>query len=371
MPGKIIQGLKYVKAKAPVFMIDEIDKLGASFQGDPSSALLEVLDPEQNVAFRDHYLDIPFDVSHVLFITTANTLDTIPRPLIDRMEVIRLSGYIDQEKIIIAKKYLIPKSLAKHGLTKKQIKYSRPALFAIAEDYAREAGLRNYEKSLDKIHRKIAKKIVLKQINFPVEISKEKLSEYLGQPIFREEELQKNIKAGMATGLAWTPLGGATLTIEAVANPGKEGFRLTGQMGDVMQESANIAYSYIRHIAESFNIKREFFENQQIHLHIPAGATPKDGPSAGITMASCLLSLITNRKIKKSLAMTGELSLIGKVLPIGGLKEKVIAAHRHKIKHIIIPLQNKKDLEEIPANIKKGIKFSLVDTMDEVIELLF
>lgn len=371
MPGKIIQGLKYVKTKAPVFMIDEIDKLGASYQGDPSSALLEVLDPEQNVAFRDHYLDLPFDISTVLFITTANTTDTIPRPLLDRMEVIRLSGYIDQEKIIIAKKYLVPKSLEKHGLKKDQVIYNKTMLLRIAEDYAREAGMRNFEKALNKIHRKIARKSVLSEIKFPVTITEESLNEYLGQPLFKEEELQKNEMPGMTTGLAWTQLGGATLTIEAIANPGKEDFRLTGQMGEVMQESANIAYSYIRHIAERFNVPADYFEKNLIHLHIPSGATPKDGPSAGITMASALLSLATKKIVRKSLAMTGELSLAGTVLPIGGLKEKVIAARRHKIKRIIIPAQNKKDLEEIPENIKKGISFYPVDTMDQVVELLF
>jgi ATP-dependent Lon protease len=371
MPGKIIQGLKIVKTNNPVFMIDEIDKLGASYQGDPSSALLEVLDPEQNVSFRDHYLDLPFDISNILFITTANTTDTIPGPLLNRMEVIRLSGYIDQEKIKIAKKYLIPKSLEKSGLPKREIKYQNTALRTIAEDYAREAGLRNFEKALDKIHRKIARKSILKEIKFPLQIVPEMIPDYLGKPVFYDDEKQKIVKPGMTIGLAWTSLGGAILTIEAVANPGKEGFKLTGQMGDVMQESASIAYTYVRQIAADYGIGREFFENNQIHLHIPAGATPKDGPSAGITMASALLSLVRNRMIKKSLAMTGELSLTGRVLPIGGLKEKTIAARRHKIKHIIIPAQNKKDLEEIPEHIKKGIKFYPVEWMKEVIDVIF
>lgn len=371
MPGKIIQGLKIVKRKDPVFMIDEIDKLGASFQGDPSSALLEVLDPEQNINFRDHYLDLPFDISNILFITTANTLDTIPLPLQDRMEVIRLSGYIDDEKIKIARKYLIPKSLARSGLKKRDVQYDQRSLLLIAQDYAREAGLRNYEKSMDKIHRKIARKKVLNEIELPLSIKKDILVEYLGKPIFSDDEQQKIIKPGMAIGLAWTSLGGATLTIEAVANPGKEGFHLTGQMGDVMQESAKIAYTYIRQIADRFGVSREFFENHQIHLHIPAGATPKDGPSAGITMATALLSLVTNRKVKKNLAMTGELSLVGRVLPIGGLKEKTIAAKRNKIKEILVPVQNKKDLEEIPEHIKSGIRFQLVGKMEEVVESIF
>ncbi|MEW5814347.1 MAG: endopeptidase La, partial [Spirochaetota bacterium] len=371
MPGKIIQGLKIIKTKDPVFMIDEIDKLGVSFQGDPSSALLEVLDPEQNVAFRDHYLDLPFDISNILFITTANTLDTIPSPLLDRMEVIRLSGYIEQEKLEIARKYLIPKSLQHAGIKPNLVKYSKDALVGIAENYVREAGLRNFEKSLDRIHRKIAKKIVLEEKRGPFTIGRENLEEYLGVPKFREEVIKKITKPGMALGLAWTPYGGDTLVIEAVSNPGKEGFKLTGKMGEVMQESANIAYSYVKHIAGSFGVKRSFFEEHQIHLHIPEGATPKDGPSAGITMASTLLSLAVSRKIKNNLAMTGELSLVGNVLPVGGLKEKTIAARRNKIKTIIIPKQNQKDLEEIPDYIKKGITFHTVDTMDEVIQKIF
>ena len=371
MPGKIIQGLRIVKKKDPVFMIDEIDKLGVSYQGDPSSALLEVLDPEQNVSFRDHYLDLPFDVSQILFITTANTQDTIPAPLLNRMEVIRLSGYIEQEKVAIARKYLIPKSLEKTGLQKTDVKYDRNALVFIADGYSREAGLRNFEKALDKIHRKIARKTVTDQIEYPVKIKKGMLEEYLGKPIFFDSESNKLTKPGMAIGLAWTALGGEILTIEAIANPGKEGFRLTGQMGSVMQESANIAYTYVRSIAVQHQVNREYFENHQIHLHIPAGATPKDGPSAGITMASTLLSLVTGQKIKDQLAMTGELSLVGRVFPIGGLKEKIIAAKKNKIREIIFPTRNKKDLDEIPENIKKGIQFYPVTTMKEVIHRLF
>ncbi len=371
MPGKILQGLKIVKVKNPVFMIDEIDKLGASYQGDPSSALLEVLDPEQNVEFRDHYLDLPFDVSHILFITTANTLDTVPAPLLDRMEVIRLSGYIDQEKVLIARRYLIPKSMDRNGLKKGDVKYYKKTLMTIAVKYAREAGLRDYEKALDRIHRKIARKSITGKINFPVKIEPENLKEYLGKPLFYEDRYKKIVKPGMAIGLAWTSLGGAILTVEAVSNPGKEGFKLTGQMGDIMQESANIAYTYVRHIASGFNISPDYFSDNMIHLHIPAGATPKDGPSAGITMASTLLSLATGRKIKNSLAMTGELSLIGRVLPIGGLKEKVIAARSNNIKEIILPEQNRRDLEDIPEHIKKGITFHLVSDMSQVIERIF
>jgi ATP-dependent Lon protease len=371
MPGKIIQGLKIVGTKNPVFMIDEIDKMGASFQGDPSSALLEVLDPEQNVAFRDHYLDLPFDISNILFITTANTLDTIPRPLLDRMEVIRLSGYIDEEKIAIAQKYLIPKSLEKAGLKKKHVRYNKSALTGIAQRYAREAGMRNYEKTLDKINRKIARQLVLNEVEPPVGIKNDNLEEYLGKPEFGKTEVKSITTPGMAIGLAWTNFGGTTLVIEALDNPGKEGFRLTGQMGNVMQESANIAYSYVRHVSGRFDVPQKFFENNQIHLHIPEGATPKDGPSAGITMATTLLSLARGKKVKKNLAMTGELSLSGKVLPIGGLKEKIVAARRSKIREIIIPRANEKDLEEIPEHVKRGITIHPVETMNEVIELAF
>jgi ATP-dependent Lon protease len=370
MPGKIIQGLKITKTRNPVFMIDEIDKMGASFQGDPSSALLEVLDPEQNVAFRDHYLDLPFDLSSVLFIATANTLDSIPRPLLDRMEVIRLSGYIEQEKIAIARKYIIPKSLQRHGIKKGQVRFSQKALSGIAVSYAREAGMRNYEKAVDKISRKIATSLVLKELEPPVKIDEPELEKYLGQPIFREDVRKQAAVPGTAVGLAWTNFGGDTLVIEAVNNPGKEGFRLTGQMGKVMQESASIAYTYSRHIAGSWGVDASFFEQNQIHLHIPAGATPKDGPSAGITMTAALLSLATGRKLKADYAMTGELSLVGNVLPIGGLKEKVIAARRNKIRHIIIPKQNERDLDEIPEKIRRGITFHPVERMEEVLQLL-
>jgi len=371
MPGKIIQGLKITKASDPVFMIDEIDKMGSSYQGDPSSALLEVLDPEQNLAFRDHYLDIPFDISNILFIVTANTLDTIPRPLLDRMEIIRLSGYIEEEKIAIAKKYLIPKSIKKSGLRRKDVRYNKSALSAISVNYAREAGMRNYEKALDKIHRKIAKKVVLKEIEPPFTLNSENLEDYLGKPRFREEEIKKITKPGMAVGLAWTNFGGDTLLIESINIPGKAGLTLTGQMGDVMKESANIAFSYVKHIALDYNVEADFFEKNTIHLHIPEGATPKDGPSAGITMASTILSLASGRQIKENLAMTGELSLTGQVLPIGGLKEKTIAARRNEIKTIIIPDANLRDLEEIPEYIKKGITFHPVKYMEEVIKLIF
>lgn len=374
MPGKILQGLKIVKTKAPVFMIDEIDKMGQSYQGDPSSALLEVLDPEQNVSFRDHYLDLPFDLSHIVFILTANTLDGIPRPLLDRAEVIQLAGYIDSEKVEIAKNYLLPKSLEKNGLKKTQVKYSKQILLHIANGYAREAGVRNFEKNLDKLHRKIAVELVTgergeKDVFAPDTAEIEKM---LGKPIFRDDDIKYAKVPGTAIGLAWTSMGGDTLLIEALSNKGKGQFRLTGQMGNVMKESASIAWTWVRHFADAHGIASvKWFENHVIHLHIPEGATPKDGPSAGITMTVALLSLLSGKVIKPKLAMTGELSLTGQVLPIGGLKEKTIAARRNGIKEIIIPAANIRDLEKIPEHVKKGIQFHPVMTMEEVIQCAF
>jgi len=293
--------------------------------------------------------------------------------LIDRMEIIQIPGYIDTEKLEIAKHYLVPKSLEKNGLKKSDAKYSRDSLLFIAEAYAREAGVRNFEKSLDKIHRKLAKIIVLDNAEGERKrtvIDRAGIQKYLGQPIFRDDDIKKATKPGMSVGLAWTSMGGDTLIIEAVANPGKEGFKLTGQMGSVMQESAGIAYTYVRSIAaEMYDIGADYFEGRQIHLHIPEGATPKDGPSAGITMATALLSLVLNKKIKDRLAMTGELSLTGQVLPIGGLKEKTVAARRNKIKDLIIPAANEKDLDDIPAHVRKGIRFHPVKRMEEVIEI--
>ncbi|MDR0657126.1 MAG: endopeptidase La [Treponema sp.] len=392
LPGKIIQGLKIVKTRDPVFMIDEIDKMGASYQGDPASALLEVLDPEQNTSFRDHYLDLPFDISHIFFIVTANTLDTIPPPLIDRMEIIQLPGYIDTEKLEIAKRYLVPKSLEKNGLKKGQVKYTKDSLLHIANGYAREAGVRNFEKNLDKIHRKLAKQIIEKNEeakkktqaeaggeNSPAassnpklkfDLDKKAIEKHLGKPIFPEEDIKKADRPGMSVGLAWTSMGGDTLVIEATSVPGKEGFTLTGKMGDVMKESAAIAMTVARKLGtERYNIELDWFEKNHIHLHIPEGATPKDGPSAGITMATALLSLMRGKIISSSLVMTGELSLTGQVLPIGGLKEKTIAARRNKARHIIIPKQNVRDLDDIPDYVKKGIEFHPVERFDEVLAL--
>jgi ATP-dependent Lon protease len=383
MPGKILQGLRTAKTKAPVFMIDEIDKMGASFQGDPASALLEALDPEQNSSFRDHYLDLPFDISQIFFIVTANTLDTIPSPLLDRMEIIELPGYINTEKLEIAKHYLIPKSLTKNGLKKNQVRYTRESLLYIANGYAREAGVRAFEKNLDKIHRKLAKQIVEesekaeaggnnaeKELESKFAIEKKLIEKYLGKPVFPEGAIKRADRPGMSVGLAWTSMGGDTLVIEATSMPGKEGFTLTGKMGDTMKESASIAMTYARKLGtECYGIDAEWFEKNHIHLHIPEGATPKDGPSAGITMATALLSLFRNRTIADRLVMTGELSLTGRVLPIGGLKEKTIAAQRNKARHIIIPKQNLRDLDEIPDHVKKGVEFHPVERFEEVLAL--
>lgn len=378
MPGKIIQGLKITKSKAPVFMIDEVDKMGSSHNGDPAAALLEVLDPEQNVSFRDNYLDIPFDVSNVFFILTANSLDTIPGPLLDRAEIIQLSGYVDQEKLEIAKKYLIPKNLKKNGLKKNQVKFTKNALLTIAEEYARESGVRNYEKCLDKINRKIVTELIEKSelgeeeidsVN-TITVDSENLEKYLGKPVFDESEIKIAKVPGTAIGLAWTSMGGDTLLIESTCFSGKGGLILTGQMGDVMKESSQIAYNWSRKFVLERNKKKaKWFEENIIHLHIPEGATPKDGPSAGITMATTFVSLFLNKKIVPNLAMTGELSLTGQVLPIGGLREKTVAAKRNKIKTIIIPKANERDLEEIPENVKAGIKFIPVSRVEEVLEV--
>ena len=374
MPGKILQGLKVVKTNSPVFMIDEIDKMGQSYQGDPSSALLEVLDPEQNINFRDHYLDLPFDLSNIVFILTANTPDSIPRPLLDRTEVIKLSGYIDSEKVEIAKKHLIPKSLKNNGLEKKQVIYNKDILLYIANSYAREAGVRNFEKQLDKIHRKLASEFVSgkRETGKPFEPSKDDLEKILGKPIFRDDDVKKADVPGTAIGLAWTSMGGDTLLIESASMPGKPAFKMTGQAGDVMKESAGIALSWTRMYAAQHDIKKEdWFEKNIIHLHLPEGATPKDGPSAGITMATAFLSLFSGKTIKPKLAMTGELSLTGQVLAIGGLKEKTIAARRNGIKEIIIPKANMRDLNEIPVHIKKGIRFYPVEHIEEVLKIAF
>ena len=372
LPGKIIQGLKIVKTKSPVFLIDEIDKMGESYNGDPASALLEALDSEQNKEFRDRYLDIPFDISQVLFIVTANTLETIPSPLLDRMEIIELSGYTSNEKLNIAKKYLLPKSYERTGLTRNDVKYPSKSLLSIANQYAREAGVRNLEKSLDKINRKILLEMLENpDLPRPVTVDEKLIEKYLGKPVFPEDEIIKADKTGTAIGLAWTNMGGDTLLIEAENYPGKGDLKVTGQLGDVMKESVSIAWTYLKRTAERRAISRDWFEHNDVHLHIPEGATPKDGPSAGITLTTALYSLLTDQLVRSRLAMTGELTLTGKVMPIGGLREKVLAAKRNGITDIIIPARNKRDLDELTDDVKEGISFHLVSEMDEVIRIAF
>ncbi|MGM0567522.1 MAG: endopeptidase La, partial [Bacteroidota bacterium] len=355
MPGKIIQSLKRTGTSNPVIMLDEIDKLGISFQGDPASALLEVLDPEQNKDFLDHYLDVRYDLSNILFITTANQMDTIPRPLLDRMEIIQLPGYIMQEKIEIAKRYLIPRQARRHGLKMKEINITDKALEILIDSYAREAGVRNLEKRLQKIMRKTTLKQAEEGIE-KVNISRKNVEEFAGKPVFNTEKLYNKKIPGVALGLAWTSMGGATLYIEANSIRSKSGrYKQTGQLGNVMKESTQIAYSYVRSILCKENKYCKYFDEHEVHLHVPAGATPKDGPSAGITMALALYSLAVNKAVEKDLAMTGELTLTGKVLPIGGVREKTIAARRVGVHNLIFPKENKSDFEALPDHLKEGI----------------
>jgi len=353
MPGKFVQALKEVAVANPVIMLDEIDKLSASYQGNPASALLEVLDPAQNGEFLDHYLDVRFDLSKVLFVCTANQLDTIPGPLLDRMETIRLSGYITSEKLAIAKHHLLPRVLEKSGLKPAQLAIDDAALEAVIEGYAREAGVRNLEKQLNAIARK-AVVALLKGKKPPMRVGRKNLDDYLGKPWFEPEKPRRAV--GVVTGLAWTPMGGATLDVEATrVYQQTRGFKLTGQLGEVMRESAEIAYSYISSHLKDYGAPPDYFEKAFIHLHVPAGATPKDGPSAGVTMATVLLSLARGEKIARPLAMTGEITLMGEVLPVGGIREKVIAARRVGIEELILPAANKRDFDELPAHIRKGL----------------
>ena len=371
MPGKIIQSLKTVGVSNPVIMLDEIDKIGASFQGDPASALLEVLDPEQNVNFLDHYLDVRFDLSNILFIATANQLDTIPAPLLDRMEVMSLSGYVLQEKLEIAKRYLVPKQITDHGLKKSMISIDTKALRTIIDGYAREAGVRSLENHLKKIMRKVARRFAEGNTE-KVLVTEKNIEEFLGKPRFMDESLYDKQIPGVVMGLAWTSMGGAMLYVEATAVPSKgKGFKQTGQLGDVMKESSEIAYTYINSRINDYGIAADYFDNHMIHLHVPAGATPKDGPSAGITMATALYSLAKNIPIKKHIAMTGELTVTGKVLPIGGLKEKTLAARRANVKEIIFPYENKKDFDELPDYIKKGLTPHPVNYFDDVLKIVY
>jgi ATP-dependent Lon protease len=371
MPGTIIRALRDAGSNNPLFMIDEIDKMGSDWRGDPSSAMLEVLDPEQNTTFRDYYLDVPFDLSHVMFITTANTLDTIPGPLRDRMEVIELAGYTEEEKLEIAKRYLVPRQIERNGLKKSWIAFSDRALRAIVAEYTREAGVRNLEREIGTVCRKVARKVA-EGNGKPgrTSISPERVRELLGRPRFLAEAKRRTQQPGVATGLAWTPVGGDVLFIEATAMPGKGKLTITGQLGDVMKESAQAALSYVRghHPDIAPGLGQDWFAEHDIHIHVPAGAIPKDGPSAGITMVTALSSLISARCVRDDVAMTGEVTLTGQVLPIGGLKEKALAAQRNRITTVIAPALNEPDVDEIPEHLRRDLSFVFVDTVTEVLE---
>ena len=369
LPGKLVQALKDTAVANPVIMLDEVDKIGASYQGDPASALLEVLDPEQNSEFLDHYLDLRIDLSKVLFICTANTLDTIPGPLLDRMDLIKLSGYITSEKLEIARKHLWPRLLKRNNLKGSIITITDPTIRHLIEGYAREAGVRNLEKLLNKIIRKSIVRI-LKDKEEKIQINIKSLEDLLGPPVFTPEKQMSGV--GIVTGLAWTAMGGATLSIETVKVHGKgPGFKLTGKLGDVMQESASIALSHVRSSSATYGIKADYFDDAFVHIHVPEGATPKDGPSAGITIATAIVSLASGRRIKRSLAMTGELTLTGDVLPVGGIKEKIIAARRVGIKEIILPHGCRSDFKKLPEHIKEGIEFHFVKKYKEVYKIVF
>jgi ATP-dependent Lon protease len=366
LPGRIIQGIRRAGTRNPVFMLDEIDKLGVDFRGDPAAALLEVLDPEQNFSFSDHYLEVPFDLSKVMFICTANVTHTIPPPLLDRMEVIELPGYTDDEKLHIARGFLIPKQLDNHGLKPEQLEFTDEALLTIINSYTREAGVRNLERQIANIARAVAKRIVEGTLEKEV-VTPDNVATYLGPPKFFPESAERTAKPGVATGLAWTPTGGDIIFIEATRMPGKGNLLLTGSLGDVMKESAQAALSYIRSKATQYGIDPDVFLNHDIHIHIPSGAIPKDGPSAGITIFIALLSLLTGKNVRPDVAMTGEITLRGVVLPIGGVKEKILAAKRAGIRHVILPERNKADLDEIPAHIKEGLEFHFVKEVDEAV----
>jgi ATP-dependent Lon protease len=370
LPGTIIRALRDAGTRNPVFMIDEIDKMGADFRGDPSSAMLEVLDPAQNSTFRDHYLDLPFDLSEVLFIATANILDTVPPPLQDRMEVIYLAGYTVDEKLHIAKKYLVPRQLAANGLKASQIEFADPALTAIIDEYTREAGVRNLERQIGTVCRKVARDVAEEKAQGKVRISAKRARELLGKRRFFSEQRRRTKDPGVATGLAWTPVGGEVLFVEATAVPGSANLTITGQLGEVMRESAQAALSWVRAHAKQIapDLPDDWFANHDIHVHVPAGSVPKDGPSAGVAMATALASLISSRPVRNDVAMTGEITLTGQVLPIGGLKEKSLAAQRAGIKQVIVPDRNEGDVEEISEQEREGLEFSFVDDIGDALQ---
>jgi ATP-dependent Lon protease len=367
LPGRVIQALRRVETRDPVFMLDEIDKIGADWRGDPSSALLEVLDPAQNHTFVDNYLGVPFDLSQVLFIATANALDTIPGPLRDRMEILTLSGYTDEEKVGIAREYLVPKQLMAHGIAATELSFEPEAIRQIVRGYTREAGVRSLDREIAAVARKVARRLAEGKRE-PVRITADNLAEYLGRPRFFDEVAERTTRPGVATGLAWTPVGGDVLFVEVTMMPSsEERLVLTGMLGDVMRESAQAAVSYVWSNAEALDIDPKIFENRTIHVHVPAGAIPKDGPSAGVTIVTALASLATRRPVRSDLAMTGEITLRGKVLPVGGIKEKVLAAHRVGIREVILPRRNERDIEDIPEELRKQLRFVLVDDAEEVL----
>jgi ATP-dependent Lon protease len=369
MPGRIIQALRRTESRNPVFMLDEVDKLASDFRGDPASALLEVLDPEQNNDFRDNYIEVGFNLSQVMFITTANTIETIPTPLLDRMEVIRIAGYTEGEKVEIARNYLVPRQLRENGLRVSEAQFTLEALQTIIRAYTREAGVRNLEREIGAVCRKIATRLTETGVG-NTQVDVKDIREFLGRPRFfgNDEIAARTAQPGVATGLAWTPVGGDVLFIEATGMPGSKGFTVTGSVGTVMQESAHAAMSLVRSRAAQFKIPTDFFEKTDIHVHIPAGAQPKDGPSAGVTIVTALVSLLTGRLVHKNVGMTGEITLRGQVLPIGGLKEKVLAAHRVGLKTVVLPRLNEPDLEELPEEVRQSMNFVLVDQIDEVLQ---
>ncbi|MDD4752784.1 MAG: endopeptidase La [Desulfitobacteriaceae bacterium] len=369
MPGRVIQNIKLVGSKNPVFLLDEIDKMNSDFRGDPASALLEVLDPEQNHTFSDHYIEAPFDLSKVMFITTANVQYSIPRPLLDRMEVINITGYTEEEKLNIATRYLLPKQIKEHGLNDGQISVSENAIRAIIREYTREAGVRNLERNIATICRKVARDIVTRKTQ-QSKVTAQNVSQYLGIAKYRFGLAEKENQVGVVTGLAWTEVGGEVLTVEAQTLTGKGRLMLTGQLGDVMKESAQAGYTFIRSIAKKLEIPEDFNEQTDIHVHVPEGAIPKDGPSAGITIATAIASELSLRKVRREVAMTGEITLRGRVLPVGGIKEKVLAAHRAGCKTVVLPAENKKDLEDIPANVSRKLEYILVESMEEVLPVV-
>ncbi len=370
IPGRFVYGISEAKSMNPLILLDEIDKMASDFKGDPAAALLEILDSKQNNSFKDHYLELPLDLSKVLFVATANSLSTVPKPLLDRMEIIEVGSYTSLEKLEIAMKYLLPNQLKAHHLDKKQIKFSRTNILYLIEHYTKEAGVRGLERMLAKVCRKAAREIVEQDIA-SIQITPKKLGEYLGISSFNYELKNKEPEVGIVRGLAWTSVGGDTLSIEVNCMPGKGQLELTGQMGNVMKESAKAAMSYIRSKVNELGIAEDFYVKNDLHIHIPEGAVPKDGPSAGITMATAMISALTNKPVKADLAMTGEITIRGRVLPIGGLKEKLLAAKRAKIKHVIVPDQNKKNVEELENHIVEGLKISFVHTMDEVLQYVF